>query len=51
VAGIFAEERFKWGLGGLCVVVFTPRLPPTALLHYRDFDVVCSELGGVCVLM
>ncbi|MCU7788191.1 hypothetical protein ODS41_09745 [Pyrobaculum sp. 3827-6] len=30
------------------VVVLRPGLPPFALLHYRDFDVVCSELGGVC---
>jgi hypothetical protein len=30
------------------VVVFTPRLPPTALLHYRDFELVCQLLGGVC---
>jgi hypothetical protein len=26
VAGSFAEERFIWGLGGICVAVPTPRL-------------------------
>lgn len=28
-------------------VVFRPLLPPTALLHYRDFDLACSMLDGV----
>jgi hypothetical protein len=43
-----AEGRFKWGRGGLCVVVvLRPGLPPLALLHYRDW-LVCGLLGGVC---
>ena len=34
-------------MGGVSIIL-RPLLPPHALLHYKDFDLVCSLLGGVC---
>lgn len=28
--------------------VFWPELPPSALLHYRELEVVCQRLGEIC---
>lgn len=32
-------------------MVYKPELPPTALLHYKDFDLACSRLDGICEAM